>query len=70
MKVLWLSNSPFISEKTRATGSWVQPMAEQLAQSVEMVNVADGQVEKPTSCNFKNIKQWITMVRKLRMKLV
>ena len=59
MKVLWLSNSAFVSEKTKATGSWVQPMAEQLSQSIKIVNVADGQVDMPQSCNFKNIKQWI-----------
>lgn len=49
MKVLWLSNSAFVSEKTKATGSWVQPMAEQLATSIEMVNITDGIVEKPIS---------------------
>lgn len=59
MKVLWLSNSAFVSEKTKATGSWVQPMAEQLASSIDMVNVTDGIVEKPISSNFNNIKQWI-----------
>lgn len=59
MKVLWLSNSAFVSEKTKATGSWVQPMAEQLALSIDMVNVTDGMVEKPISNNFDNIKQWI-----------
>lgn len=59
MKVLWLSNSAFVSEKTKATGSWVQPMAEQLALSIDMVNVTDGMVEKPISNNFNNIKQWI-----------
>lgn len=59
MKVLWLSNSAFVSEKTKATGSWVQPMADQLATSIEMVNITDGIVEKPISSNFKNIKQWI-----------
>ena len=59
MKVLWLSNSAFVSEKTKATGSWVLPMAEQLVSSIELVNVADGPVEAPTSCNYKNIKQWI-----------
>lgn len=59
MKVLWLSNSAFVSEKTKATGSWLQPMAEQLASSIDMVNVTDGMVEKPVSTNFNNIKQWI-----------
>ena len=63
MKVLWLSNSAFVSEKTKATGSWVQPMAEQLSQSIKIVNVADGQVDTPQSCNFKNIKQWIIPVK-------
>ena len=59
MKVLWLSNLAFVSEKTKATGSWLQPMAEQLASSIDMVNVTDGMVEKPVSSNFNNIKQWI-----------
>lgn len=59
MKVLWLSNSAFVSEKTKETGSWLQPMAEQLASSITLVNVTDGIVEMPTSSNFKNIKQWI-----------
>ena len=59
MKVLWLSNLAFVSEKTKATGSWLQPMAEQLALSIDMVNVTDGMVEKPVSSNFNNIKQWI-----------
>ena len=59
MKVLWLSNSAFVSEKTKATGSWLQSMAEQLASPIDMVNVTDGIVDKPTSSNFKNIKQWI-----------
>ena len=38
MKVLWLSNSAFVSEKTKATGSWVQPMAEQLALFILLVD--------------------------------
>lgn len=59
MKVLWLSNLAFVSEKTKETGSWLQPMAEQLASSITLVNVTDGIVEMPTSSNFKNIKQWI-----------
>lgn len=59
MKVLWLSNSAFVSERTKVTGSWLQPMAEQLASSIALVNITDGIVEKPTSSNFKNIKQWI-----------
>lgn len=59
MKVLWLSNSAFVSERTKVTGSWLQPMAEQLASSITMVNITDGIVQKPISSNFKNIKQWI-----------
>lgn len=59
MKVLWLSNSAFVSERTKVTGSWLQPMAEQLASSITMVNITDGIVQKPISGNFKNIKQWI-----------
>lgn len=59
MKVLWLSNSAFVSERTKVTGSWLQPMAEQLASSIALVNITDGIVEKPISSNFKNIKQWI-----------
>lgn len=59
MKVLWLSNSAFVSERTKVTGSWLQPMAEQLSSSITMVNITDGIVEKPIFSNFKNIKQWI-----------
>lgn len=59
MKILWLSNSAFVYEKTKATGSWLQSMAEQLASCITLVNITDGIVEKPTSSNFKNIKQWI-----------
>lgn len=59
MKVLWLSNSAFVSERTKVTGSWLQPMAEQLASSITMVNITDGIVQKPISSNFKYIKQWI-----------
>lgn len=59
MKVLWLSNSAFDSVKVKATGSWLQPMAEQLAHFLEIVNITDGMVEKPTSSHLKNIKQWI-----------
>ena len=59
MKVLWLSNSAFVSERTKVTGSWLQPMAEQLSSSITMVNITDGIVEKPLFSKFKNIKQWI-----------
>lgn len=59
MKVLWLSNSAFVSEKIKATGGWLQPMAEQLASYITIVNITDGIVEKPISNNFNNIKQWI-----------
>lgn len=59
MKILWLSNISFSLQKNNATGSWLQPMAEQLASSITLVNVTDGIVEMPTSSNFKNIKQWI-----------
>lgn len=59
MKVLWLSNIAFSSQKLKATASWLQPMAEQLAKSVEMVNVSDGQVNKPTVSTLNKIKQWV-----------
>lgn len=59
MKVLWLSNSAFVSEKTKVTGSWLQPMAEQIASFITLVNITNGIVEKPILGNFKKIKQWI-----------
>ena len=59
MKVLWLSNAAFSSEKLRATASWLQPMAEQLAKIIDIVNVTDGKVERVTATNFNGIKQWV-----------
>lgn len=59
MKVLWLSDAVFSSEKLRATASWLQPMAEQLAKTIDMVNVTDGNVERATVTNFNGIKQWV-----------
>lgn len=59
MKVLWLSNSAFDTERIKVTGSWLQPMAEQLASYITIVNITDGIVEKPISSNLKKIKQWV-----------
>lgn len=59
MKVLWLSHSAFVSEKTKATGSWVLSMAEQLSKLIEVVNVTEDSVDKPFLKQFQNIKQWI-----------
>lgn len=59
MKVLWLSHSAFVSEKTKATGSWVLSMAELLSKLIEVVNVAEDSVDKPFLKQFQNLKQWI-----------
>ena len=59
MKVLWLSNIAFSSEKLRATASWLQPMAEQLAKTIDVVNVTDGNVDNPSEYYFNKIKQWV-----------
>lgn len=59
MKVLWLSNAAFSSKKLRATASWLQPMAEQLGKTIDIVNVTDGNVERATATNFYGIKQWV-----------
>ena len=61
MKVLWLSNRAFVPESSKETASWLQPMAEALAQTgrVIIVNVSVGKVKDPQYYQYHSLGQWI-----------
>lgn len=69
MKVLWLSNRAFVAESSKETASWLQPMAEALAQtgSVNLVNVSVGKVKEPHFYQYHCLGQWIIPHYKVSM---
>jgi Glycosyltransferase len=60
MKILWLCNSKFSSDKIKTTGSWLQPLCEQLShiEGNELYNITEYSGPKIIRDNFKNIQQW------------
>lgn len=66
MKVLWLSNVVFTSEGTRATGGWLQPLAELLTQkgNIQILNVTFAHVNSTQFIEINGIKQYLIPVRK------
>lgn len=60
-KILWLCNVKFVEEKTKATGGWLQPLAELLQASgqVSIFNITKGNVNEIQHDNYKGIEQWV-----------
>lgn len=58
-KILWLCNSKFTSVTKKATGTWLQPLAELLVRSgkVEIINVSLGE-RAATVWDHSDIKQY------------
>ena len=69
MKVLWLSNRAFVAESSKETASWLQPMAEALAQTgrVNIVNISVGKVREPQYYQYGSLGQWIIPQFKVSM---
>lgn len=63
MKILWLTNIAFSTEKVRATASWLQPLAEKLSKYLELVNITDGDVAKPYQHRINSIRQWVIPIK-------
>lgn len=66
MKVLWLSNVAFTSKGTRATGGWLQPLAELLIQkgNIQIQNVTFGDVSSTQVFEINGIKQYLIPIRR------
>lgn len=62
-KIVWLCNTKFTSDPKKATGTWLQPLAEMLMQSgeVEIINISGAKQSEDVSYH-KNIKQYIVSV--------
>jgi glycosyltransferase involved in cell wall biosynthesis len=60
-KILWLCNSSFSENLIKGTGSWLQPMAEniQALDNFQLFNITIGSVDKIEKNNYRNIVQWI-----------
>lgn len=61
LKVLWLCNSQFVDEKIKTTGTWLQPLARMLQESLEVTiyNVTVGSVKEVLHNNYHGIEQWV-----------
>lgn len=61
MKILWLCNVAFTTERIKTTASWLQPMAEALQQSgkVQIINITQGSVNNVQQSDFCGINQYI-----------
>lgn len=61
MKVLWLSNSVSLNGDKRASGTWLDAMAQRLMTSGQMTisTISMGNVRKPGQRNGSPIQQWI-----------
>ena len=60
-KIMWLCNARFSSEKIRATGSWLQPLAEHLQQTgmVDIVNITIDNVAQIVHEQLDGIEQYV-----------
>ncbi len=60
MKILWLCNSKFSSDKIKTTGSWLQPLCEQLSQieGIELYNITEYVGSTIIREDIQNIQQW------------
>lgn len=65
-KILWLCNTTFRDNKNIYSGSWLQPLAQELqaSGSVQIYNISIGNVIKPTQQDYLEIRQWIIPKRK------
>lgn len=66
-KILWLCNTIFKESENIYSGSWLQPLAQELqkSQSVRIYTVSLGNVSQVTPQNYQDIKQWIIPKRKV-----
>lgn len=66
MKVLWLCNATFSDNSIKATGGWLQPMAEMLQKKseIQIINITRGNVDKLTRFDYNDIIQYIIPNRK------
>ena len=60
MKIVWLCNSKFSSDKIKTTGSWLQPLCEQLSQieGNELYNITEYVGSTIIREDIQNIQQW------------
>ena len=65
-KILWLCNATFSDNSIKATGGWLQPMAEMLQQKseIQIINITRGNVDKLTRFDYNDIIQFIIPNRK------
>ena len=66
MKVLWLCNATFSDNSIKATGGWLQPLAEMLQQKseIQIINITRGNVNVTTQSDHGNIIQYLIPNRK------
>lgn len=65
-KILWLCNATSKENKNIYSGSWLQPLAQELQKSnlVQIFNISFGNVAQVTQQNFHEIQQWIIPKRR------
>lgn len=65
-KILWLCNSTFSDNSIKATGGWLQPLAEMLQKKseIQIINITRGNVDVVTQINHSDIIQYIIPIRK------
>lgn len=66
MKVIWLCNARFTSKKIKFTGSWLQPLAEQLQDSgkIQIINICRADVLSMIKENVGKIIQYVLPIRR------
>lgn len=72
MKVLWLCGARFSAEKTKGTGSWLQPLAERLnaMDGMEICNATFSSVKSVVHEDYNGISQWLMPTPKYIYDLV
>lgn len=66
MRVLWLTNVRFANSAIKSTGTWLQPLAEALMTSIEIVHITRGNVLSLEEEWCNGIRQFVLPVRKTR----
>ena len=71
IKILWLSQARFTDSQQKATGTWLQPMAEGVnaREGFEIVNVTEAEVSAVKQETCRMIKQYLIPARKRKNNL-
>lgn len=59
MKILWFSNCRLSNNSTKASGTWLYTMADNLHDKVNLVNITEDRVKDVIREKYKNVEQYV-----------